>query len=247
MFKSLRNSFNNFIVLVSRKFSSANKTFYELEKLAYKDSAEFIYANMKNAVLFTEVEKFWDYSLDRSPENGLAMEFGVFSGLSINYFSSFMKKKGDSRQIYGFDSFEGLSEAWGGTGMAKGYFDVGGILPKVNDNVILIKGWIDDTLPSFIEKHNNTKVAFIHVDVDTYAPTKAIFESTQKSFQEGTIIVFDELLGYPGWKEHEHKALIEIVDPHWEYEYIAFCEVRRKDYTSEYIRSTIRITKSKNI
>ncbi len=245
MFKGLRNRFNNFIVQVSRKSSSANKTFYELEKLAYRDSAEFIYGHMKSAMLFTELEKFWDYSLNQIPKGGLAMEFGVFSGHSINYFSNILKKNNDTRQIHGFDSFEGLSEAWGGTNMAKGHFDKTGTLPQVNANVVLVKGWIDDTLPPFIAKQNNTKVAFIHVDVDTYGPTKTIFECTQKHFQEGTIIIFDELLGYPGWKEHEYKALLEIIDPNWDYEYIAFCEIHRKDFTSEYIRSAIKITRVK--
>jgi hypothetical protein len=247
MFRSFRDKINNLIVLISRKSSSSKKTFHELEKLAYKDSAEFIYSNMRSAVLFTSLEKFWDYSLGHLPKTGVRMEFGVFNGHSINYFSNSLKKNNDNEIIYGFDSFEGLSEAWGGTNLGKGHFDRAGSLPKVNDNVTLIKGWIDETLPKFIiEKDlNNNKISFIHIDVDTYTPTKTIFESTQKHFQEGTLIIFDELLGYPGWKEHEYKALTEIINPNWEYEFIAFCEIHRKDFTSDHMRAALKITKAK--
>ncbi len=247
MFSYLRNKNNNIIFMITLKSSSAKKTFYELERLAYSDSAEFIYANMRSAVLFTDLKKFWNYNLSQLPKTGVLMEFGVFSGFSINHFSSFIKENNDNRTVYGFDSFEGLSESWGGTDFAKGHFDKAGVLPKVNENVSLVKGWINDTLPKFVTEKdlNKNKVAFIHVDVDTYSPTKAIFECTQKHFQEGTIIVFDELLGYPGWKEHEYKALIEIINPNWDYEFIAFCEIHRKDFTSEYIRTAIKITKQK--
>ena len=248
MLKYFKNKFNNFTVLATRKSVSAQKTFHELERLAYRDSAEFIYANMNSALLFKNLEDFWSYSLKQIPKTGLMMEFGVFKAHSINYFSNVLRNNNDSRIIYGFDSFEGLSEAWGGTNLGKGHFNIEGSLPKVNENVNLIKGWIDDTLPKFVsEKNINTnKVSFIHVDVDTYSPTKTIFEETQQNFQEGTIIVFDELLGYPGWKEHEFKALVEIIAPHWEYEFIAFCEIQRKDYTSEYIRATLKIKRAKN-
>lgn len=248
MFKSIRNKFNHFTVLVSRKSSSTQKTFHELEKIAYKDSAAFIYSNMRSALLFKNLESFWNYSLEQIPQNGLVMEFGVFSAFSTNHFSNFLKNNNDKRTVYGFDSFEGLSEAWGGTSLEKGYFDRENGLPVVNDNVHLVKGWIDDTLPNFVIEKDivKNKVSFIHVDVDTYSPTKTIFEFTQQNFQEGTIIIFDELLGYPGWKEHEFKAMIDIIEPNWEYEFIAFCEIQRKDYTSEYIRATLKILKAKN-
>ena len=39
------------------------------------------------------------------------MEFGVFSGSSINFLSKHLYNK----EIYGFDSFEGLKEDWIGT------------------------------------------------------------------------------------------------------------------------------------
>ena len=52
--------------------------------------------------------------------------------------------------IYGFDSFEGLPDAWI-PGFPKGYFDMKGSLPPVAPNVQLIKGWFDETLPLPLE------------------------------------------------------------------------------------------------
>ena len=244
MFRKIKGLLNNLVVIMARKKDSSRKTFYELEKIAYKDSAAFMYERMAHAVLFNDIYKFWTYSLEQTILQGALLEFGVFSGHSINFFSSHLKNKNDKRIIYGFDSFEGLSETWGGTTLSKGYFNVKGVLPEVNQNVHLIKGWIDETYPRFVNENEleKFKIAFIHIDVDTYTPTKIILEQSRNYFSEGTIIVFDELLGYPGWRDHEYKALIETIDAYWNYEYIAFCETRKKDYTSEFIRAAIRIT-----
>jgi hypothetical protein len=80
--------------------------------------------------------------------NTLWLEFGVASGNTINYISKFTIDK-----VYGFDSFEGLPEKWR-DGFDKGSFNRYGNLPRVNNNVELIKGWFDETLINFIQTHN---------------------------------------------------------------------------------------------
>lgn len=247
MLRKLKDAINNLLVLIVRKKDSSRKIYHELNRISYIDSAEFIYSKIGSALLFTNIQKFWTYSFKDIKSEGLIMEFGVFSGNSINFFSTLLKEKNDIRKIYGFDSFEGLSEAWGGTTLGKGYFDVNGVLPRVNDNVELVKGWVNVTFPDFLleNKLDEKKIAFMHLDVDTYTPTKLVLELAQRYFLNGTIIVFDELLGYPGWREHEFKALREAIDQHWNYEFIAFCEVQRKDFTSDHIRAAIRITNKK--
>jgi len=244
MFDKLINSLTNLVVLKAKKEDSSRKTFYELTRRAYKESADFIYTKISSAILFNKSEKFWKYCLDQILPEGLIMEFGVFQGYSINYSSGVLKNKNDARTVYGFDSFEGLSEEWGGTAYAKGHFDIKGVLPKVNDNVKLIKGWIDKTFPEFVIQQDieKKKIAFMNIDVDTYTPTKLILELSQKYFVPGTIIVFDELFGYPGWKEHEFKALTEVLDPSWNYEYIAFSEMKSRGIISDHIKTAIKIT-----
>ena len=140
--------------------------------------------------------------------SGLLLEFGVFSGNTINYFST--KTAGP---VYGFDSFEGLPESWGRTDMNfdKGAFNLNGNLPRVNPNVTLIKGWFNETLPKFL-KENQGPITFLHIDCDLYSSTKTIFDLVKGRIAHGCVIVFDELLNYPGWLDHEWKAWWELVD-----------------------------------
>ena len=139
-------------------------------------------------------------------ENTLWLEFGVASGNTINYISKFTKYN-----VYGFDSFEGLPEKWR-DGFEKGTFNRNGNLPQVNDNVILIKGWFKDTLYQFI--HNkNKKISFIHIDCDLYSSTKCILETLKEFININCIIVFDELINYPGFDGDtgELKAFYEFI------------------------------------
>ena len=95
----------------------------------------------------------------------LWLEFGVFQGRTINYISSFTNDK-----VYGFDCFNGLPEKWI-DGFEKGTFDLNGQLPRVKENVILIKGLFQDTLTTFLNSMNK-KVSFVHIDCDLYSSTK---------------------------------------------------------------------------
>eukprot|EP01035_Chromulina_nebulosa_P057865 gene57865-79292_t len=137
-------------------------------------------------------------------ENALFLEFGVASGHSINYFSS-----KTSKTFYGFDSFEGMPEEWKGWNVVKGQFSTDGKLPKVNSNVKLIKGLVQDTIPPFLKEHPEKKIAFIHVDTDTYIPAKIILQLCKSKLASGSLILFDELHSYASWKQHEFKALQE--------------------------------------
>jgi len=138
--------------------------------------------------------------------DGLIMEFGVYKGETINYIATLLPNK----QIYGFDSFEGLPETWR-YNFYKGTFKID-TLPKTRNNVILIKGWFEDTLPIFIEKIGNSPISFMHVDCDLYSSTKTIFYYLKNNIVPGAVIGFDEVFNYPGWEEGEFKAFYEFVE-----------------------------------
>ena len=57
--------------------------------------------------------------------------------------------------IHGFDSFEGLPEAWR-DGCGPGMFSRDGAVPEVGPGVVLHVGWFDDTLPTFVREHIGT-------------------------------------------------------------------------------------------
>lgn len=166
------------------------------------DSSIFMATDMAKA-------KHYDNSLNLLTEGmklrsipGMILEFGVFSGRTINHLASLDKQK-----IFGFDSFEGLPEDWR-TDFKKGKFARD--LPRVSENVELVVGWFDNTLPEFLS-NNKDDVSFLHVDCDLYSSTKCIFQNCRDRIREGTVIVFDEYFNYVGWREHEHKALQEFL------------------------------------
>jgi len=150
---------------------------------------------------------------DKNLEN-FYLEFGVFTGESINYLSKFVKK------IYGFDSFEGLKEDFLIGQMSKGDFNLDGKIPILKSNVTPIKGWVQDTLPIFLKKFN-PKINFVHMDLDTYESSKFTLEAIKPHLISGCIILFDEFYNFPGWEYGEFKALQEVFNEN-EFQYTAF-------------------------
>jgi len=148
---------------------------------------------------------FEHMKLQHKPDT-LWLEFGVYNAITVNYISRFTNDR-----VYGFDSFEGLPEKWR-EGYEVGAFSKNGNLPWVHGNVTLVKGWFDKTLPDFI-KQQNKKVSFIHMDADLYSSTKCIFDNLKDYLDKDCVIVFDELLNYPGFdgETGELRAFYEFV------------------------------------
>jgi hypothetical protein len=167
------------------------------------DASRYATENMANAKRFESGNSLRDFAAYGAPTSGLILEFGVFSGYTINRFAALLPE----RQLFGFDSFEGLPEAW--AGIEKGTFSTK--LPAVRENVDLVVGLFDQTLEPFLYDHPDESVALLHVDCDLYSSTRTIFSFLADRIVPGTIIVFDEYLNYPGWREHEYKAFQEFV------------------------------------
>lgn len=189
----------------------------------------------EEAKVFGLVDNGKDYQITVHKESashvtldGLWLEFGVYRGRSICHFANMT-----SETVYGFDSFEGLPEKWNDEN-PKGVFSLAGQIPvgaidgenhdnpgmystETNritkpwpKNVELIKGWFDDSLPAFVEKHPRP-VAFLHVDSDIYSSANTIFTLLEKQIIPGTVICFDELVNYPEFRDHEIKAFAEFL------------------------------------
>lgn len=174
-----------------------------------------IIQNIPNINTYPLTYVFENMKLNHKPDT-LWLEFGVYSGKTINYISTFTNDK-----VYGFDSFEGLPETWR-EGFDVGTFNKNGIAPQVNNNVELIKGWFNETLPDFI-KTQNKKVSFIHMDADLYSSTKYVLNILKEYIDNDCIIVFDELVNYPGFdgETGELKAFYEfITENNVDYEWI---------------------------
>lgn len=168
--------------------------------------------------LFEHRWRYFEYVVSQMKyKDGLYLEFGVFKGESINFISSII----DGRKIFGFDCFEGLPEDWLPL-YGKGVFDRQGSLPEVNDNVELVKGMFDETLPGFLEEHRGEKCSFIHIDSDLYSSAKYVLTTLKNHIGRGTIICFDEFVGHIGWREDEYKAFMEFIEETgYQYRYVA--------------------------
>ena len=139
--------------------------------------------------------------------DGPSLEFGVWSGNSVNLIASLLP----TSKVYGFDSFDGLPEAWFGKAGGIGQFSRSGELPQVRENVELVVGLFDHVLAPFLDTHEFERIALLHVDCDLYSSTQSVFSYLYKKIVPGTIIVFDEYFNYPTWQRHEYAAFQEYV------------------------------------
>ena len=62
---------------------------------------------------------------------------------------------------------------------------------KIN-NFKLIKGNVLNTLPLFIKKNKNIKISLLHLDLDTYEPTKFVLDSLFSKLSKNAIILLDD-------------------------------------------------------
>jgi hypothetical protein len=133
----------------------------------------------------------------------LYVEFGVYRGESIRYWSKLLTHA-ESRLI-GFDSFEGLPENWC-EGSEEGTFSTNGQLPVLSDQRIsFVKGWFDQTLPG--HEFPDADRLVIHLDADLYSSTRTVLRHLHKRIVPGTIMIFDEFSD----RNHELRAFAEYL------------------------------------
>jgi hypothetical protein len=185
---------------------------------ALAGTVDYIEAQMPDALGFETQRELLDYALSQTAIAGHHLEFGVFSGGTIRHLA----RRKPAVTFHGFDSFEGLPEAWGGFVLGRRAFARGGRMPRVPGNVVLHKGWFADTVPAWCGRVDGP-VAFLHVDCDLYSSTVDVLRGLAERLRPGTVIVFDEYFNYPGWERHEFKAWQEFVaERHVEYAYLGY-------------------------
>jgi O-methyltransferase len=118
----------------------------------------------------------------------LYLEFGVYQGDATRYWSKMLGHP--ASKLHGFDSFEGLPEAWTDT-MTKGHFSTEGAIPVIDDpRVRFFKGWFDQTLANYqVPAH---EVLVLNLDADLYSSTKCVLDHMSPHIVPGTYLYFDE-------------------------------------------------------
>ena len=117
------------------------------------------------------------------------IEFGVAGGHSFRWWLSQSSHK-DCR-FYGFDTFEGLPEAWGTFNKS----DMSASMPSIDDSrVKFFKGLFQDTIPDFLREfeQKNEKQKIIHLDADLFSSTLHALTSMAPCLRKGDILIFDE-------------------------------------------------------
>ncbi len=194
---------------------------YDYERAAFwkaaMEAAEFVETRMPCAENFKTRFALLDHAVKKNSLDGLWLEFGVHRGETIRHIANMTES-----EIFGFDSFEGLPEDWTPS-QRKGRFSLDGKIPQnMPANVKFVKGWFDQTSPEFLNS-NPGKVAFLHIDSDLYSSAKTILTCLKDRLSSGTVIVFDKLLNYPGWKHGEIKAWDEFIEKtNISYEFFGF-------------------------
>ncbi len=173
------------------------------QRIALESSAKLVNRVMASAARLPGRNELLRFALEKVEVSGLYLEFGVATGATINLIAPLVPER-----IYGFDTFEGLPEAWGGY-MPRGSFKQA-VIPTVDSKVELVVGLFSNTLPDFLSGHPE-QVAFLHIDCDLYSSTKSVFGALADRIVPNSIIVFDEYFNYPEWEEGEYKAFCEFL------------------------------------
>jgi hypothetical protein len=161
---------------------------------------------------------------------GHIVEFGVFQGGWINKLYELTRRVGLDREVWGFDSFEGLSAP--DSNLDDQYWKEGmfaASLEAVEQNVKLaerprikvVKGWFEDSLQSeralLVEQF-----AFARIDCDIYQPAKECLAYLSSRLAHGSVLVFDD------WSHRldlgETRAFVEWVPTvqHLEFEFLFY-------------------------
>jgi hypothetical protein len=85
---------------------------------ALNASVDYVEQNMPDALGFDTQKDVLTYAIAETKIPGYYLEFGVFTGGTIRYLARLRR----DQTFHGFDSFEGLPEAWGGFNLGAAAF-----------------------------------------------------------------------------------------------------------------------------
>lgn len=149
---------------------------------------------------------------------GHVVELGVYKGASLVRLATFRNNLENdfSRKIIGFDafgkfptdnlhmdadlSFVDSFEKAGGDGLSAE--DLQALLKRKGfQNIELVKGNVFDTVPDYLNKNPETRIAFLHLDMDVREPTDFALDHLYSRVVPGGLVVFDDYNAVAGETE----------------------------------------------
>jgi hypothetical protein len=182
---------------------------------------------------------------------GVICEFGVHWGAGMSTLlnlRSILEPYNHSRQIVGFDTFEGFASTHGKDGAnvqdgdyesRLGYEEILSQVLEYHESIApfpevkkhnIVKGNVLDTVPKWLDDNPHASISMAIFDMDIYTPTKKTLELVIDRMPKGSILVFDEFNCpfFPG----ETQAVNEVIgirnlrlQKHPLQTYCAFCEL----------------------
>lgn len=154
---------------------------------------------------------------------GAIIECGVFKGASLCRFAMLREllENDNSRKIMGFDIFGKFPETKFELDKKRRlkFIEKAGeesisceqlidVLEhkKINKNIELVKGDINETVPYYVKEHPELKISLLNLDTDVYEPAVTILENLYPRIVKGGILVLDDYGVFAG----ETKAVDEF-------------------------------------
>jgi len=175
---------------------------------------------------------------------GDIVECGVYNGGSAAIMASLCEKSPISRNVWLFDSFEGLPKPSDKDGEEAPAYEgwCHGDLSKVKEvlrklripesRVHIVKGWFQDTFPSAQIRD----IAILHIDADWYESVKLCLEKFYDSVQPGGYIILDDYGDWEGCRiatdEFLKKRALDV-------------KLIQVDYTGFYFQKTTNLASKK--
>lgn len=139
-------------------------------------------------------------SIRENNVSGALVEFGVYKGDWINRLVELNSRLGLKRKIWGFDSFEGLSDpdprfdnAYWKPGMFSASLEDVEKYVRVSERpeIKLVKGWFNESLHGS-DAQGLEEVAFARIDCDIYEPSLECLRFLSSRLSHGAVLVFDD-------------------------------------------------------
>lgn len=196
-------------------FKEGYRSFADFMSAAAGNARKFIKENyvgyeMKGA-LREEVFEFLAPQIQQPLD---VFEFGVYKGRSMKLWTRLFQHP--ENRFFGFDTFEGLPEAWiskidGKVNYFMGEGDLKIDAPNfADDRIRLFKGLFQDTLIEFLKTYENKPKIFV-IDSDLYSSAFFCLSQIHRFLQPGDYIYFDQFVD----EYNEFAAFNDYVRSHY--------------------------------
>ena len=160
-----------------------------------------LYCGIGNLGRFMAIADLLRATLDTP---GHVAEFGSWRGANLLFMAKLLRlfDPHGSKVVHCFDSFEGLTTftSKDGSAAAQQNAYAGNLgelqemirLYELQDEVVIHRGLIQDTLPAALAHDAALTFSFVYCDTDLYEPTKVVLGGLHDRLAKGGLFVFDQ-------------------------------------------------------